>query len=138
MHGHFNFIVLYQYLFFLVDFVQHILGIFFKFIFRSYKVSESSLPRIKPLQFMNHWWYLIPCIVGNMAKWRMEYDKWQEFVKLASQDMANHPTRHFTETVAMYLGDPCHINFQVLLWNSTITYFLIDIYSYNFFVFYKK
>ena len=63
-------------------------------------------------------------------------DKWREFVNLASQEMANHPTRNFTETVAMYLGDPCQVDFQVVLWNSMIAYFLLDVY--NFLIFYEK
>ena len=60
-------------------------------------------------------------------------DKWWEFVNLASQEMANHPTRNFTETVAMYLGDPCQVDFQVVLWNSMTAYFLL-----NFLIFYEK
>lgn len=40
-------------------------------------------------------------------------EKWQGFVNVTSKAIANHPGTNFLQTVAMYLGDPCHKNFQL-------------------------
>ena len=39
-------------------------------------------------------------------------EKWQGFVNVTSKAIANHPSKTFPGTVAMYLGDPSHKNFQ--------------------------
>ena len=61
--------------------------------------------------------------IDNMTN-KGKKDKWQEFVDVASKEMANHPSTNFNLTVAMYLGNPCHKDFQVDFRNSNYQPFL--------------
>ena len=71
--------------------------------------------------------------IDNMTN-KDKKDKWQEFVDVASKEMANHITANFNHTVAMYLGNPCHKNFKVDFRNSNYHLFS-NIY---FLIFYEK
>ena len=63
-------------------------------------------------------------------------DKWTEFVNLASKEMARQRNRNFNETVAMYLGDIYHTNFQVKFYFEY--QILLEYIGDNFFDFLSK